>query len=143
MAQIVADCGISIEMGELHFDCIRASGPGGQHVNKVSTAVQLRFDVAASPSLPEGVRQRLLVLAGNRLTLDGVLIIEAKRYRSLEQNRRDAIARLLDLVDQSAKVPKRRRPTKPGLGARKRRLAAKKIRGTVKAGRRAVGSGDD
>ena len=143
MAQLVADCGIAIDMGELHFDCIRASGPGGQHVNKSSTAVQLRFDVAASPSLPDAVRQRLFKLAGNRLTLDGVLIIEAKRSRSQEQNRRDAIERLLELVDQSAKAPKRRRPTKPGMGARKRRLNAKKIRGTIKRGRRSVSSGDE
>ncbi|MDH3394225.1 MAG: alternative ribosome rescue aminoacyl-tRNA hydrolase ArfB [Desulfobulbaceae bacterium] len=143
MAQVVANCGIAIEMGELHFDCIRASGPGGQHVNKASTAVQLRFDVAASPSLSEGVRQRLVRLAGNRLTLDGVLVIEAKRFRSLEQNRQDAIARLLDLVDQSAKAPKKRRPTRPGMGAKKRRLNAKKIRGNIKRGRRSVHSGDE
>jgi len=143
MAQIVAACGIAIEMDELHFDSIRASGPGGQHVNKVATAIQLRFNVAGSPSLPEGVRQRLLVLAGNRLTLDGVLIIEARRFRSQEMNRRDAIARLLALVEQAARVPKRRRPTKPGLGARKRRLEAKKVRGKIKHGRRSVGSGDE
>ena len=143
MAQIVAACGIAIDMDELHFDCIRASGPGGQHVNKTSTAIQLRFDVAASLSLPEAVRQRLVGLAGNRLTLDGVLIIEARRFRSQEQNRRDAVARLLDLVERSAKAPKRRRPTKPGMGARKRRLNAKKIRGQVKRGRRSVRAGDE
>lgn len=143
MAQVVAGCGIAIEMNELHFDCIRASGPGGQHVNKVATAVQLRFNVAASPSLSEAVRQRLIRLAGNRLTLDGVLIVEAKRFRSLEQNRRDALERLLALVDQAAKAPKRRRPTRPGLGARRRRLDAKKVRGKIKHGRRPVHSGDE
>lgn len=143
MAQIVADCGIAIDKNELQFESMRASGPGGQHVNKVATAVQLRFDVAGSPSLPEAVRQRLLRLVGNRLTLDGVLIIEARRYRSQEQNRRDAVARLLAFVDQAAKVPKRRRPTRPGMGARKRRLEAKKLRGKVKHGRRPVHSGDE
>ena len=143
MAQLVADCGIAIEMNELHFDSIRASGPGGQHVNKVATAVQLRFDVAGSPSLPEAVRQRLIRLAGNRLTLDGVLVLEARRSRSHEQNRRDAVARLLALIDQAARVPKRRRPTKPGMGARKRRLDAKKVRGKIKRGRRSVSAGDE
>ncbi|MDH3359774.1 MAG: alternative ribosome rescue aminoacyl-tRNA hydrolase ArfB [Desulfobulbaceae bacterium] len=143
MAQLVADCGIAIDMGELHFDCIRASGPGGQHVNKASTAVQLRFDVAGSPSLSDEVRQRMLRLAGNRLTLDGVVVIEAKRFRSLEKNRQDAIARLLELVDKSAKAPKKRRPTKPGIGAKKRRLNAKKIRGSIKRGRQSVNSRDE
>ncbi|MDH4321650.1 MAG: alternative ribosome rescue aminoacyl-tRNA hydrolase ArfB [Desulfobulbaceae bacterium] len=143
MALTVAAGGIVIGMDELHFDCIRASGPGGQHVNKTATAVQLRFDVGGSPSLPEAVRQRLLRLAGNRLTLDGVLIIEARRFRSQEQNRRDAVARLLDLVARAALAPKLRRPTKPGLGARKRRLDAKKVRGKIKNGRRSVAPGDE
>ncbi len=143
MAQIIAANGILIDDKELHFDSIRASGPGGQHVNKVSSAVQLRFDVVGSPSLSAGVRQRLVRLAGNRLTLDGVLVIEAKRFRSLEQNRRDAVARLLALVEQSAKAPKRRRPTKPGMGARRRRLDSKKKRGKIKRGRQSVHGGDE
>ncbi len=134
---------LGIDSSELHFDYLRASGPGGQHVNKTASAVQLRFDVAGSPSLPEPVRVRLLHLAGNRLTLAGVLIIEASRFRSQERNREDALARLLALVRQAATAPKRRRPTRPTAGAKRRRLAAKQRRGEVKQGRRSVsGNGE-
>ncbi|MDH5298890.1 MAG: alternative ribosome rescue aminoacyl-tRNA hydrolase ArfB [Desulfobulbaceae bacterium] len=133
---------IAIDEGELHFDFIRASGPGGQHVNKAATAVQLRFDVGRSPSLPEPVRQRLMALAGNRLTLDGVLVIEASRFRSQERNRQDAIARLIALVVQAATPPKRRRPTSPTRSSKRRRLAAKQQRGEVKRRRRSVGGED-
>jgi len=143
MARFVINSAISIDSGELHFDYIRASGPGGQHVNKTASAVQLRFDVAASPSLPEPLRARLIRLAGNRLTLDGVLVIEASRFRSQERNREDAVERLKALIERAATVPKRRRPTKPTQGAKKRRLAAKQRRGEVKRGRRSVsGNGD-
>jgi ribosome-associated protein len=126
---------ITIPEQELEERFIRASGPGGQNVNKVSSAVQLRFNVAVSPSLPEVVKQRLVRLAGRRMTDDGVLLIEASRFRSQERNREDARERLAALVAQAAVAPKPRRPTKPSLGAKQRRLAAKSQRGALKASR--------
>ncbi len=117
---------------EIVFDFIRAAGPGGQNVNKVASAVQLRFDVRASPSLPEEVKARLLRLAGQRATRDGVLVIEAKRYRTQEQNRADALRRLNDLIQRAARPPRPRRPTRPSAAARARRLEAKKRRAAVK-----------
>ena len=107
---------------EIKEEFVRSSGPGGQNVNKVATAVQLRFDVLHSPSLPEEVRDRLVRLAGSRMTGDGVLVIEARRHRSQEQNRRDARQRLFELIRQAAARPKKRRPTKPSRAARQRRL---------------------
>lgn len=120
---------------ELQFDAIRASGPGGQNVNKVSNAVHLRFDIRAS-SLPEAVKVRLLGWADQRITADGVVVIKAQDSRSLERNRADAVARLIELVQAAAHVPKARRATKPTYGSQQRRLEGKSKRSTVKAGRR-------
>lgn len=123
---------LSIEENELEESFIRASGPGGQNVNKVSSAVQLRFDVRRSPSLPDAVRARLEKLAGSRLTLDGVLILTAQAHRSQERNRQDARDRLIALIRQAAVAPIPRRPTKPTLGSKLRRLEAKGVRSTIK-----------
>lgn len=123
---------IALDEREIQEDFVRASGPGGQNVNKVSTAVQLRFDVVHSPSLPDAVRARLIKLAGRRLTQDGILIIEAERYRSQRRNRDDALARLLDLIREASEVDKPRHPTRPTLASRQRRLESKQRRGTTK-----------
>ena len=128
---------ISIGEGELEEHFIRASGPGGQNVNKLSSAVQLRFDVRRSPSLPEGVRARLEQLAGRRLTREGVLVINAQPYRTQERNRDDARERLVDLIRRAAVPPAPRRPTKPSRLARERRLQSKKHRAAIKGLRRA------
>jgi len=120
---------------ELEFDAIRASGPGGQNVNKVSNAVHLRFDIRAS-SLPEAVKARLLNWADQRITADGVVVIKAQDSRSLERNRAEAVARLIELVRAAAHVPKARRATKPTYGSQQRRLEGKSKRSDVKAGRR-------
>lgn len=127
---------------ELHFEFIRASGPGGQNVNKVATAVQLRFDVRASPSLPEEVKTRLMRLAGRKMTAEGVLVIEAKRYRTQEQNRADAELRLTELLQKALLPPKKRRPTRPSAAAKARRLEAKKRRGEIKRLRKSSNEGD-
>ncbi|MDO9065159.1 MAG: alternative ribosome rescue aminoacyl-tRNA hydrolase ArfB [Sulfuricella sp.] len=126
---------LAIDENEIELQFIRASGPGGQNVNKVSTAVQLRFDVAHSPSLPEDVRARLMKLAGNRLTNEGELLIEAKRHRTQERNRQDAIQRLVELIRHATEKPKPRIATKPTKASKKRRLETKKQRGEVKRGR--------
>ena len=123
---------IALDEREIQEDFVRASGPGGQNVNKVSTAVQLRFDVAHSPSLPDPVRARLAALAGRRLTQDGVLIIEAERFRSQRRNRDDALERLLELIREACEVDKPRRPTRPTLASKKRRLESKQRRGETK-----------
>jgi ribosome-associated protein len=123
---------ISIDERELEERFIRASGPGGQNVNKLATAVQLRFDVRHSPSLPAQVRTRLERLAGRRLTRDGVLVINAQRHRTQERNRQDALERLIALIQRAAVAPVPRRPTKPTAGARERRLQSKKHRGSIK-----------
>ncbi|MDT3708437.1 MAG: alternative ribosome rescue aminoacyl-tRNA hydrolase ArfB [Thiobacillus sp.] len=123
---------IELDEREIQEDFVRASGPGGQNVNKVSTAVQLRFDVARSPSLPEPVRARLMALAGRRLTQDGVLIIEAERYRSQRRNRDDALKRLVNLIREASEVDPPRRPTRPTLASKKRRLDSKQRRGETK-----------
>ncbi|MCP8940236.1 aminoacyl-tRNA hydrolase [Alsobacter sp. SYSU M60028] len=123
---------ISLDERELDESFLRASGPGGQNVNKVETAVQLRLDVARSPSLPDEVKERLKALAGSRMTQDGVLVITAQRHRTQERNRQDALERLLDLIRQAAVRPLVRRPTRPTLASKKRRLDSKSRRATVK-----------
>jgi ribosome-associated protein len=123
---------ISIDERELEERFIRASGPGGQNVNKLSSAVQLRFDVRNSPSLPDDVRARLERLAGRRLTREGVLVIIAQRHRTQERNRADALERLIELIERAAVAPVPRRPTKPTRGSRERRLESKKRRSSIK-----------
>ena len=127
---------IAIDKGEIGESFVRASGPGGQNVNKVSSAVQVRFDVRHSPSLPHGVRARLEKLAGNRLTQDGVLIITAQRHRTQHLNRQDALDRLVALIRQAAVPPTPRHATKPTKGSRERRLKGKSRRSTIKRLRR-------
>jgi ribosome-associated protein len=117
---------IAIEEREVEESFVRAAGTGGQNVNKVATAVQLRFDIRRSPSLPEDVRARLEKLAGRKLTQEGVLVITAQRYRTQERNRQDALERLVALLRRAAVRPAPRRPTKPTAGARRRRLEAKR-----------------
>jgi ribosome-associated protein len=124
---------IAIDDGEIAESFIRASGPGGQNVNKLATAVQLRFDVRHSPSLPYEVRARLERLAGRRLTRDGVLVITAQRHRTQERNRDDALTRLIELIRAATVRPTPRRPTRPTLGSKVRRLQGKKRRGDIKA----------
>ncbi len=127
---------IRLHEDELRFQFKLASGPGGQNVNKVATAAELRFDVARSPSLPEAVRARLLILAGSRVTQDGELLITARRFRSQERNRQDAIDRLIALIRKAAEPPKPRLKTRPSRAARERRLEEKRRRGEIKQTRR-------
>ena len=133
---------IIIPESELVESFIRASGPGGQNVNKVSSAVQLRFDVRASPSLPDDVAVRLMRLAGSRMTRDGVLVLTAERFRTQERNRSDARDRLAALVVAAEVRPVKRKPTKATAGSKERRLAGKAVRSGVKAGRGKVQSVD-
>jgi ribosome-associated protein len=125
--------GLSLDESELEFSFIRASGPGGQNVNKVSSAVQMRFDARRSPSLSNDVSIRLQKLAGSKLTLDGVIVITANRFRTQEMNRKDATERLIELIAKAAVAPVKRRPTKPTKAAKERRLDGKARRSTVKS----------
>ena len=138
MARLPVTDGITVDEEELSESFVLASGPGGQNVNKVSSAVQLRFDVARSPSLAEDVRARLMALAGGRLTKDGVLIILARTHRAQERNRAEARERLFDLIRRAATPPKPRRPTKPTFASKRRRLEAKTARAKLKRNRSKV-----
>ncbi|HEX3501798.1 MAG TPA: alternative ribosome rescue aminoacyl-tRNA hydrolase ArfB [Xanthobacteraceae bacterium] len=133
---------IEIDEREIEEQFVRASGPGGQNVNKLSTAVQLRFDVRHSPSLPPDVRTRLERLAGARLTRDGVLVIIAQRHRTQGRNREDALERLLDMIRQAAVAPVKRRPTRPTKASRERRIESKKRQSSIKRLRRGKPSFD-
>ena len=140
MIQVTPD--IQIHENHMTFDFIRASGPGGQHVNKVSTAVQLRFDARQSEGLSPEVYYRLKKLAGKRLTEEGVLIIQARRFRSQEKNRQDALDRLVALIRKAAEKPKPRKKTKPTRASKERKLAAKQLRGRLKKTRQRVSRTD-
>jgi ribosome-associated protein len=133
---------ISIDESELHESFVRSSGPGGQNVNKLSTAVQLRFDVRQSPSLPNDVAVRLMRLAGKRMTKDGVLVLIAQNHRTQERNRAEAQERLIDLIRQAAVRPVPRRATKPTKASKQRRIESKKRRANVKALRQSRPSWD-
>jgi ribosome-associated protein len=130
---------IALHDDELQFAATRASGPGGQNVNKVSSAIELRFDARGSPNLPDAVAARALRLAGARATKDGVIVIQASRFRDQPRNREDAIARLVALIVRAAETPKPRRPTRPTKASVEKRIHAKTKRGALKAGRRAQG----
>jgi ribosome-associated protein len=133
---------ITIRESELRFDFVRSSGPGGQNVNKVATAVQLRFDAAHSPSLPEEVRRRLVRFAGRKMTAEGVLVITARRHRTQQKNRDDAVERLVALLRRAAVAPKTRRKTGPTRVSKERRLADKRRKGKTKRTRDSVRSED-
>jgi len=132
---------VQLDEAEVVFLPIRAQGAGGQNVNKVSSAVHLRFDILAS-SLPEEVKQRLLALGGQRINADGVIVIKAQTQRSMARNREEGLARLRELIDAASRVPKVRRPTRPTRSSQMRRVEGKVKRGALKAGRRRVDGGD-
>jgi ribosome-associated protein len=129
---------LAIDENEIEYEFVRAAGPGGQNVNKVATAVQLRFDVAHSPSLPGDVRARLMRLAGKRLTSEGILIIESQRFRTQERNREDALERLVALIRRATEKPKPRRPTRPTAASRQERLDSKRRHSQLKRLRRST-----
>jgi ribosome-associated protein len=134
---------IAIKEEEIKFDFIRSSGPGGQNVNKVSTAVQLRFDVKSSPALSDDIRSRLVRLAGRRITEEGILVIEAKRFRSQRQNRKNAINRLIKLIRKASEKPKPRIKTQPTAGSKQRTIETKKHRAEIKKKRRPVSAAEE
>ena len=136
MIRITQD--ITLREAELKLDFVRSSGPGGQNVNKVATAVQLRFDALRSNSLREEVRQRLIRIAGKRVNKEGVLLIDARRFRTQERNRQDAVERLIQWIRRAAEKPKKRIKTKPSAGSRERRLEGKRQRSETKRLRRAL-----
>ncbi len=133
---------ISIEPREIKFDFVRSSGPGGQNVNKVSTAVQLRFDVGCNRSLGKTVKDRLRMLAGRKISVEGILIIQASRFKSQDKNRQDAIERLIALIRKATERPKKRVKTRPSKRSKARRLEAKRHRSRLKGNRRSVGAAD-
>jgi ribosome-associated protein len=132
MGRIPVAAGLSIDERALDISFVHASGPGGQNVNKVSTAVELRFDTRAWTAMPDGMRTRLAALAGQRMTQDGVIVIFAQSFRSQVRNREDAIARLVTLLAAAAVAPRKRRPTRPTLGSQQRRLEGKTRRAGIK-----------
>ena len=134
---------ITLNENEIQLDFMRSSGPGGQNVNKVSSAVQLRFNVAETSAFPNAVRERLKKIAGKRLTSEGILIIKAQRYRSQEQNRQDAIDRLVEMIQKALQAPKNRRATRPTAASKKRRLSTKRRRGELKRQRKVVRQTED
>jgi len=134
---------ISIREREIKFDFVRASGPGGQNVNKVATAVQLRFDVTGNRSLPGAVKARLKRLAGKKLSTEGILVIQASRYKSQDKNRQDSVDRLVSLLRKASEIPKKRVKTRPSKRSKARRLEAKRRRSRLKHNRRAVKSAED
>ena len=134
---------IKLQTSELEFSFIRSPGPGGQNVNKVATAVLLRFNVMNSPSLAEAVRERLIALLSTKITTQGDLLIKATRYRTQERNKQDAVERLQTLLKRAAKVPKKRKKTRPTLASKERRLANKKLQGKTKALRRCKPNNDE
>lgn len=127
---------ITIDESEIELDFIHSSGPGGQNVNKVATSVQLRFDVRNSPSLESDIKERLIKLAGSRMTEDGILIIQSRRYRTQDQNRADAIFKLTTIIQKALNPPKARKATRPSLSAKAARVNDKKQRGEIKRTRR-------
>lgn len=131
-AMIKVNRNLELDENEIDFAFVRSSGPGGQNVNKVSTAVQLRFDVLKSPSLPEAVKERLAHLAGSRMTAEGVLILEGRQHRTQEQNKAAVTERLLSLIRKAAEKPRVRKPTRPSAAARARRLEEKRRRSDIK-----------